>query len=57
MNYITPNWIYDALSKARILKGLFIDTKEFIADSRLIHEEELIRPKEKDLIDFLGSYL
>ena len=56
-NYRTPNWVYVVLSRVRMSEGLFIceklnKEKTFVVDPRLIQEEERLRMKEKELIDF-----
>ena len=59
-NYRTPNWVYVVLSRVRSFKGLFIceklnEEKTFVVDPRLLQEEERLKLKEKELLDFLGE--
>ena len=52
--------IYVVLSRVRTSEGLFIceklrDATNFVADPRLIQEEERLRTKEQELILFSGE--
>ena len=56
-NHRTLHWIYVVLSTVKSMEGLLIhqkfnDTKEFVVDPKLIQEEDRLRTKEAELIDF-----